>query len=58
MEPRVELYVPTRTTNTTLRVMLEKSVDDCWNVDGDREESVTWTGFTRFTMLSEKPPDG
>ena len=36
-------------TGTTLDVMLEKSVDDCWNVDGDRELSDTWTGFTRFT---------
>ena len=50
VELRVKLYVPTeesfpisliyivvtRTTNTTLDVMLEKSVDDGWNVDGDR----------------------
>ena len=38
--------------------MLEKSIDDHWNVDGDRELSDTWTGFTRFAILSEKPPDG
>ena len=71
MEPRVKLYVPieesfliplknidvTRTSDTTLDVMLE-NIDDYWNVDGDRELSDTWTGFTRFTMLSEKPPDG
>ena len=37
--------------------MLEKNVDDCWSVDGDRELSDTWTGFTRFTILDEKPPD-
>ena len=35
----------------------------CWRniydyVDGDRELSDTWTGFTRFTILDEKPPDG
>ena len=28
------------------------------NKDGDRELSVTWTGFTRFTLLKEIPPDG
>ena len=48
----------TRNTHTSSDVMLEKSTDDYWNVDGDRELSDTWTGFTRFTCLSEKPPDG
>ena len=33
-------------------------MDDYWNVDGDRELSDTWTGFTRFTTLKEKPPYG
>ena len=72
VEPRVKLCVSTeesfpiplkyidvtRTTDTTLDVILEKGIDDCWNVDGDREVSDTWTGFTRFAVLSEKPPDG
>ena len=72
MEPRVKVYQPreesfsiplkfvdvTRTTNASLDVMLEKHIDDYWNVDGDRELLDTWTGFTRFTILSEKPPDG
>ena len=66
-EPRVKLYVPreasfpipltyinaTRSTSTSVDVMLEKCIDDCWNVDGDRDLSDTWTGFTRFTMLDE-----
>ena len=25
--------------------MLEKSIEDYWNVDGDRELSGTWTGY-------------
>ena len=68
VEPRVKLYVPreesfsipltyidvTRNTHTYLDVMLEKSIDDYWNVDGDHELSDTWTCFTRFTVLSEK----
>ena len=36
----------TRTTNTTLDVMSEKLIGDYWNVDGERELSDGWTGFT------------
>ena len=71
-EPRVKLCVPreesfptplkyidvTRTTNTSLDVMLETIIDVYWNVGGDRELPDTWTGSTRFTVLNEKPPDG
>ena len=45
----------TRNTHTSLDVLLEKHIDDYWNVDGDRELSDMWTGFT---ILKEKPPDG
>ena len=38
--------------------MSEKQIEYYWNVDGDRELSDTWTSFTRFTLLNEKPPDG
>ena len=62
VEPRVKAHIPTeksflvpleyievtRTTYTTLDVMLETHIDDYWNVDGDRELSDTWTGLTRF----------
>ena len=72
VEPRVKLYVlreasfpiplkifdVTRTTNTSWVVMLEQDTDDYWNVNGDRELSDTWTGFTRFIQLDEKTPDG
>ena len=72
VEPRVKLYVPreesfpiplkytdvTRTTDTTSAVLLEKQIEDYWNVDGDGELSDAWTGFTRFSLLNEKPPDG
>ena len=33
-------------------------MNDYWNVDGDRDLSEAWTGFTKFTILDEKPPDG
>ena len=47
----------TRAT-TSLDVMLEKQFEDYWNVDGDRQLSDARTGFTRFTVSNEKPPDG
>ena len=69
-EPRVHLYVPkeesfpiplrffdvTRTSHTNLDVLQEKRIDNFWNVDDDRLVSDSRTGFTRFTLLNEKPP--
>ena len=37
--------------------MPERRIDDKWNIDGSRDLSDYWTGFTQFT-LEEKPPDG
>ena len=42
----------TRTTHTSLDVLLEKNIDDYWNVDGESELFDTWTGFTRFILLN------
>ena len=36
----------------------EKRIDDYCNIDGLRDLSDLWTGFTRFTLLEEKAPDG
>ena len=47
----------TRNTHTSLDVKLEKSTDDYWNVDGAKELSDAWTGFTRFIVLYEEPLD-
>ena len=72
VEPRVKLYSPreesfpipltyidvSRTTQTNLDVMQESRIDDYWNIDGSRDLSDSWTGFTQFTLLSEKPPEG
>ena len=72
VEPRVKLYSPreepfpiplqnidvSRTTHTNLDVKQEKRIDDYWNIDGSRDLSDPWTGFTHFTLLEEKPPDG
>ena len=72
VEPRVKLYSPreesfhiplkhidvSKTTQTNLDVMQECRIDDYWNIDGSRDLSDPWTGFTQFTLLEEKPPDG
>ena len=38
--------------------MQESRIDDYWNIDGSRDLSGSWTGFTQFTLSDEKPPDG
>ena len=48
----------TRATHTNLDVKQERRIDDYWNVDGSRDVSDSWTGFTQFTLLTEKRPDG
>ena len=72
VEPRVKLYslreesfpIPlkyidvSRTTHTNLDVKQERRINDHWNIDGSRDLSDPWTGFTQFTLLEEKPPDG
>ena len=72
VEPRVKLYTPreesfpitlkhidvTRFIHTTSDVMQESRIDDYWNIDGSRDLSDSWTGFTQFTFLKETPLDG
>ena len=36
----------------------KKRIDDYWNIDGSRELSDSWTGFTQLILLEEKTPDG
>ena len=38
-------------------VKQEKRIDDYWNIDGSRDLSDSWTGFTQFTLLEEKPQE-
>ena len=68
VEPRVKLYSPreesfpiplkyidvSRTTHANLDVKQERRIYDYWNIDGSRDLSDSWTGFTQFTLLSEK----
>ena len=48
----------TRTTHTFLDVLMEKQMEDCWNVAVERKLSDAWTDFTRFMLLNERPLDG
>ena len=36
-------------------VKQEKRIDDYWNIDRPRDLSDSWTGFTQFTLLEQKP---
>ena len=72
VEPRVKLHSPreesfpitlkyidvSRTTHTNLDVKQERLIDHYWNIDGSRDFSDSWTGYTQFTLLDEKAPDG
>ena len=48
----------TRSTRADLDVLQEEKIDDCWNVDSSRHLPGSWKGFTKFTLLKEKPPKG
>ena len=39
-------------------VKQEKRIDDYWNIDGSRDLSDSWTGFTQFILLEEKLSNG
>ena len=66
--PPVKLYSPreesftiplkyidvSRTAHTNLDVKQERRIDDYWNIDGSRDLSDPWTGFTQFTPLEVK----
>ena len=67
VEPRVKLYSPrresfpvplkyidvSRTTHTNLDVVQESRIDDHWNIDGSRDLSDSWTGFTQFKLQTD-----
>ena len=69
-EHRVQLCVPkeetfpialkytdvTRATYSNPDVLQEKRLDDYCNVDANRSLSDSWKGFTKFTLVKEKPP--
>ena len=67
VDSRVKLYSPreesfpiplkyidvSRITHTNLDVKQEKRIDDVWNIDGSRDLSDCWTGFTNLFYLKK-----
>ena len=53
---RLKYIDVTRIAHTNLDVKQEKRVDDYWNIDGSRDLSDPWTGFTQVALLEEKAP--
>ena len=47
-----------RTTHTTQDMFEESRVDESWNIDTNRNFSESWTRFTQFQILNDKPSDG
>ena len=67
--PRTKIFVPKddvprpqnfsdvqRQTKTSLNVHHEATIGDYWNMDGDKSLSASWTGVTRFALLTKNPP--
>ena len=36
----------------------EATIDDYWNLDGDKSLSEPWIGVSRFEFLNKNPPEG
>ena len=68
VEPGVKLYSPreesfpipvkyidvSRATHTNLDVKQERRIDDYWNIDGSKDLSDSWTGFTQVTLIGRE----
>ena len=68
--PRTSLFVPNdsnsplltkyldveRLTYTSLETLSESRIEDCWNLDGEKELSDSWTGKTVFFLLHPPEP--
>ena len=72
VEPRVKLYTPReesipippkyiddfRVAHTTMDVLQKSRINDYCNIDGARNLSDSCTGFTQFSLLKDKLPEG
>ena len=68
VEPRVKLYVPreesfsvplkyidvTRTTQTSLDVLLEKNIEDYWNVEGEKRSVRCMDRLHKIHLIDRK----
>ena len=51
------IEVHRRYQNNTYVTWCKRHIDDYWDVDGEKELSDAWTGFTRFIFLIERAHD-
>ena len=47
-----------RRTKTSFDALKEATIDDLWNIHGDKSLSELWIGVTRFTLLNQILLDG
>ena len=48
-----------RSTHPDEYVLQEKKIGDCWiSISNEHLSDDSWRGFTKFTLLKEKPPKG
>ena len=47
-----------RDTITSIDVLHESTINDYWNIDGDKLLSEPGIGVTRFERLNKDPPEG
>ena len=43
-----------RTTYTSLDVLLEKNIEDYWNVDGEKDLSDAWDRLHKIHVIARK----
>ena len=55
---RVNYIDAQRQTQTNLDVLQEATIDDYWNMDGEKSLSEPWIGVTRFAQLNKMAPEG
>ena len=43
---------------TSIDLLQDATIDNYWNVDGDKSLSEPWIDVTRFALLNKNPPEG
>ena len=46
-----------RQKKTSIDVLLEATIDEYWNIDGEKSLPEPWIDVTRFELLTKKPPE-
>ena len=54
----LKYIVVQRQTKTRSDVLEAATIDDYWNMDGDKSLSEPWIGVTRSALLNTNPPEG